>query len=138
MLDKKLPELQTIMATSKLEMAERVMGVEDELGAVVAELGSGTELPGGAYVNVWSGLGVALENNQSVASLVGRIHHQVRSIAVGVNQAIQKANQASTDVTGVRSRVVQVANHQRDGAVKVEQMSGQLIQLTHFLAHVQQ
>jgi hypothetical protein len=37
------------------------MGVEDELGAVVAELGSGTELPGGAYVNVLSGLGVALK-----------------------------------------------------------------------------
>jgi hypothetical protein len=36
-----------VIAKSKLAMTERVMGVEDELGAVLAELGSGTELPGG-------------------------------------------------------------------------------------------
>jgi hypothetical protein len=110
MLDKTLPELQTVMATSEL-----VMGVEDELGAMVAELGSGTELPGGPYVNVWSGLGVALENNQPVASLVGRIHQQVRNIAGSVDQAIQKANQASANIVGVRSQVVQVSKQQRGG-----------------------
>jgi hypothetical protein len=43
MLDTKLPDLQTGMAKSKLEIAECVMGIE---------------LPGGGgYVNVWSGLG---------------------------------------------------------------------------------
>jgi hypothetical protein len=40
------------MAKSKLAMTERVMGVEDELGAVVAELVSETEFPRGPYVNV--------------------------------------------------------------------------------------
>jgi hypothetical protein len=140
MLDKKLPELQTVMAKYKFEMTEILIGVEAELGAVVAELGSGTEFPEGPYVKARSGLGVALENNQSLASLVGRIHQQVRNIDVSVNQASQKANQASGDVAGVRSQVVQVAKHdQRDGEVlNVEQMGGQLMQLTQFLAHVQQ
>jgi hypothetical protein len=55
-----------------------------------------------------------------------------------VNQASQKANQASVDITGVRSQVVQVSKHQREGVVKIEQISGQMMQLTQFMAHVQQ
>jgi hypothetical protein len=61
-----------------------------------------------------------LEKNQSVASLVLRIHQQVRNIAGSVNQASQKANQASADIAGVRSQVVQVSKQQRDGEVKIE------------------
>jgi hypothetical protein len=38
---------------------ERSLAVEDEVGAVQAELGSGTEAPGGPYVNVRSGVYVA-------------------------------------------------------------------------------
>jgi hypothetical protein len=54
MLDEKLPELQEVIVKSKLATTERVIGVEDELGDVVADLGSVTELPGGPYVHVWS------------------------------------------------------------------------------------
>jgi hypothetical protein len=60
MLENKLPELQEGIAKSKLAMTEIVMGVEDKVGDVVAELGSGTEVPGGPYLNLWSGIGTAL------------------------------------------------------------------------------
>jgi hypothetical protein len=108
MLDQKLPELQEVIAESKLDMMEKVMAVEDELGAVVAELGSGIEIPGGHYVNLWSGIGVDLENNQAVANLVGRIVQQVKSTAGRVCQASQRAYQAITEVAGVREQVVGV------------------------------
>jgi hypothetical protein len=54
MLDSKLPELQEIIATSKVAVADRVMILEDELGAVMADVGPGDDVLGGPYVNVWS------------------------------------------------------------------------------------
>jgi hypothetical protein len=61
-LDHKMRELQEVVAKSKLAMTEIVIGVEveDDLGAVMAEMGSGNEIPGGPYVNLRSGIGVAL------------------------------------------------------------------------------
>jgi hypothetical protein len=46
MLNDKLPELQEIMANSQEVLAGRLLGVEDELGAALAELGSGDSVPG--------------------------------------------------------------------------------------------
>jgi hypothetical protein len=114
------------------------MGVEDELGAVMAERGSRTEIPGGYYVNLWSGIGVALENNQAVANLIGRIAQQVKVTAGSVKQAIQRVNQASVKVASVRAQVVVVSKKQSDEEVKVGPIGGQLLQLNHFLANVQQ
>jgi hypothetical protein len=36
----------------------------------MADVGPGDDVPGGPYVNVWSVVGNALENNQEVATLV--------------------------------------------------------------------
>jgi hypothetical protein len=68
MLESKLPELQEIIATSKAAVSDRLMILEDEIGAVMADVGSGDDVPGGPYVNVWSGVGTALENNQAVST----------------------------------------------------------------------
>jgi hypothetical protein len=81
MLDSKLPELKEIIATSKAAVTDRLMILEDELGTVMSDMGSGDDVPGVPYVNVWSGVGTALENNQSVATLVGKIAQQVTTTA---------------------------------------------------------
>jgi hypothetical protein len=60
MLDNKLPELQEVMASLEEALTDRLLGVEDELGANLAELGTGDSVPGGPYVNVWSGVVSAL------------------------------------------------------------------------------
>jgi hypothetical protein len=52
MLDSKLPELHNIIVASKDAMAMHLMSVEDELGSVLADLGTGEDVPGGPYVNV--------------------------------------------------------------------------------------
>jgi hypothetical protein len=52
MLNTKLPELQEIMAHSEEALPDRLLGVEDELGATLAELGTGDGVSGGPYVNV--------------------------------------------------------------------------------------
>jgi hypothetical protein len=40
-------------------------------------LGTGEVVSGGLYVNIWSGIGTNLENNQAVTALVGKISQQV-------------------------------------------------------------
>jgi hypothetical protein len=57
MLDSKQPALQDIIATSKAAGVDRLMIMEDDLGAFMADVGSRENAPGGPYVNVWSGAG---------------------------------------------------------------------------------
>jgi hypothetical protein len=61
----------------------RLVILEDELGAVMVDVGPGDDVPGGPYANVWSGVGTALENNQAVDTLVGKIAQQVTATAGG-------------------------------------------------------
>jgi hypothetical protein len=42
----RLPELQEILFTSKTVLSERLMGVEDEVGAALADLSTGEGIPG--------------------------------------------------------------------------------------------
>jgi hypothetical protein len=56
----KLPELQEIISVSKEVLSERLMGVRDELGAVMADIGSREGVCCGNCVNVCSGIGDAL------------------------------------------------------------------------------
>jgi hypothetical protein len=114
------------------------MGFKEDIGAVVAELRSGTEITGGPYVNLWSGLGTSLKNNQTVASLVGRIAQQVRATAGSLNQASQKAYHASAAVFVIRAQVVVVLKKQRYEELKVSHIGGQLMQLTQLVVHFQQ
>jgi hypothetical protein len=53
------------------------MILEYELGAVMSDVGPGDDVPGVPYGNVWSGVGTALETNQAVSTLVGKIAQQV-------------------------------------------------------------
>jgi hypothetical protein len=47
MLNTKLPELQEVMANSEEALTDRLLGVEDELGATLAELGTGDGVTAG-------------------------------------------------------------------------------------------
>jgi hypothetical protein len=97
MLDSKLPELQEIIATSKAAVTDRLMILEDELGTVMAGVGSGDDVPGGLYVNVCSRVGTALENTQAVATLVGEIAQQVTTTAGRLKKLVAKANRATSE-----------------------------------------
>jgi hypothetical protein len=50
---------------SKAAVSDRLMILEDELGAVMAYVVYGEDVRGGPYVNVWSGVGTALEKKSS-------------------------------------------------------------------------
>jgi hypothetical protein len=106
----------------------------------MAELRSRTEVPGGPYINVWSGIGVALENNQEVANLVGCIVQHMKATAGSMNQASQIANQSRAEVADIRAEVVMVvvSKKKMDEGFKVRQVGGHLLQITQFLAHVRQ
>jgi hypothetical protein len=134
MINTKLPELQEVMANSEEALTDRLLGVEDELGATFAELGTGDGVPGGTYVNVWSGLGSAVENNQSVSSIVSKLAHKVQLNAT----ALERVNQANLESGQLKTQFVGLYQSQKAEEVKVTQLGGQLYQLTILFNHMQQ
>jgi hypothetical protein len=136
MLDSKLPELQDIIATSKAAVADRLMILEDELGAVMDDVGYGDDVPGGPYVNVWSGVGTTLENNQAVATLVGNIAQQVTTTAGRLEKRVAKANRVTSEEGQLRSQVLSLNQSQRAEETKTNQIVDQLHTLALLLNQV--
>jgi hypothetical protein len=62
----------------------------------MADLGSGGDVHGSPYANVWSGIGTALENNQAVAEFLGKIAQQVKVTAGNLVCVVTKANRVIT------------------------------------------
>jgi hypothetical protein len=118
MLDSKLPELQEIIATSKATVSDRLMILEDELGAVMADVGPGDDVPGGPYVNVWIGVSTALENNQE--------------------KLVAKANRVTSEEGQLRAQVMSLNESQRAEETKTNQIVGQMHTLDLLLNQVQQ
>jgi hypothetical protein len=134
MLNTKLQELQEVMANSEKALTDRLLGVEDELGATLAELGTGDRVPGGHYVNVWSRVGSALENNQAVASIVSKLAHQVKLNAT----ALERVDQSNLESGQLKTPFVGLYQIQKAEEKKVTQLGGQLYQLTMILNQMQQ
>jgi hypothetical protein len=135
MLNDKLPELQEIMANWEDVLAGRLIGVEDELGATLAELGSGDSIPGGGgYVTVWSGIGSILENNQAVATIFGKLVQQVKLNAT----AVEKVNHANMESSHLKTHFVGLYQNQKAEEMKVTQLGGKLYQLTMLLKQMKQ
>jgi hypothetical protein len=97
MLDSKLPKLQEIIATSKAAVSDRLMILEDKLRAVMADVGPVDDVSGGPYVNVWSVVGIALENNQALATLVGKIAQQVTATTGRLEKLVAKSKRVTSE-----------------------------------------
>jgi hypothetical protein len=135
MLESKLPELQEIIATSKAAVSDRLMILEDEIGA---DVGSGDDVPGGPYVNVWSGVGTALENNQAVVTLVEKIAQQVTFTAGRLEKLVAKSNRLTSEEGQLRAQVLNLNHNQRAEESKTNQIVGQMHRLALLLNQVQQ
>jgi hypothetical protein len=114
--------------------SSRLLGVEEELGATLAELGSGDSVSGGPYMNVWSGIGSALENNQAAATILGKLAQQVELNATSV----EKMNHANMESAHLKTQFVGLYQNQIAEEMKVTQLGGQLYQLTMLLKQMQQ
>jgi hypothetical protein len=97
-------------------------------------------IPGGGYVNMWSGIGAALEDDQAVANLVSKLHQQVKANAcnVGAAMAKVKANQANSEATTLKTQLVGMYQTQLAEEENLTQFNGQLYQLTLILNQTQQ
>jgi hypothetical protein len=89
------------------------MGVEDEVGTALADLGTGEVVPGGGCVNMRSGIGTALEDNQAVVNLVSKLHQQVKVNAGNVGTEMAQANQANADTAALVTQLVGMYQTQR-------------------------
>jgi hypothetical protein len=136
MLDSELPELQEIIATSKAAVADRLMILEDELGAVVADVGPGDDAPGGPYVNLWSRVGTTLEDNQAVATLVGKNAQQVTTTAGRLEKQLAKANRVTSEEGQLRAQVLSLNHSQRAEGATTNQIVDQLHTLALLLNQV--
>jgi hypothetical protein len=94
--------------------------MEDELGAALAELGTGDNAPGGVYVNVWSGIGSSLEHNQSAATIMGKLVQQVKLNTT----AVEKVNQANMESVHLKTQFVGLYQNQKAEEMKVTHLGG--------------
>jgi hypothetical protein len=123
------------VANSEEALTDRLLGVEDELGATLAELGTGDGVTGGPYVNVWSSMGSALENNQAVASIVSKLAHQVKLN----DTALERVNQANLESGQLKTQFVGLYQSQKAEEMKATHLGGQLYQFsTMLLNQIQQ
>jgi hypothetical protein len=113
MLDSKLPELQEIIASSKAAVSDRLMILEDDLGAVMTDVGPDDDVSGGPYVNVWSRVSTALENNQAVVTLVGKIAQQNTITAGRLEKLVAKANRVTSEEGQLQAQVLSLNQSQR-------------------------
>jgi hypothetical protein len=132
------PILQEVIVRSRQISAERSTSVEDEVGAVQAELGNEAEAPGGPYVNTWNGVSATLDTSQTVSYMLGRIAEKVKKMMAAPNQVTLRANKGSSEVGGVRSLVTGLEVKQRAEANKSEEIRGHIYQLTVMLVALQQ
>jgi uncharacterized protein YqfB (UPF0267 family) len=77
-------------------------------------------------VNVWSGIGYTLENNQAVATIVGKLVKQVTLNAT----AVEKVNQANVEYVHLKTQFVGLYQNQKSEEMQVTHIGGQLYQLT--------
>jgi hypothetical protein len=138
MLDSKLPELQEIIATSKAAVSDHLMILEDELGAVMVDVGSGDDVLGGPYVNVWSEVGTALDNNQAVAKLVEKNAQQATATAGRLEKLVAKSNRVTSEEGQLQAQVLILNQNQRARESKTNQIVGQMHTLALLLNQVQQ
>jgi hypothetical protein len=106
--------------------------VDDELGAALAELGTSDSVSGGPYANVWSGIGFALENNQAVATIVGKLGQQAKLNATSV----EKVNQANMEYVHLKTHFVGLYKDKKVEEMKVTQLGGQYYQLAILLSQM--
>jgi hypothetical protein len=82
---------------------------------------------------MWSDIGAALEDNQSVANLVSKLNQQVKANDGNVGAAMAKANQSNSEATTLKTQLVGMYQTQRTEEEKLTQVNGQLYQLTLIL-----
>jgi hypothetical protein len=85
-------------------------------------------------VNVWSGIGSALDDNQAVAIIMGKLVQQVKLNAI----TVEKINHANIESVQLETQFVGLYQNQKAEEMKVTQLGGKLYQLTMLLKQMQQ
>jgi hypothetical protein len=73
-------------------------------------------------VNVWSGIGSALENNQAVVTIFGKLVQQVKLNAT----AVEKINHGNMESCHLKTQFVELYQNQKAEEIKVTQLGGHL------------
>jgi hypothetical protein len=137
MLERRLPELQSMVSRTRDTSEARFANVEDELGLIGADLGQGGDVSGGHYTGLWSAVGTSLKENRALNRIITALGEQAKQVSVKAQQARQGASQASNDVVGMRSSMVELTNSELNSFLEFEDINTKLLQLASLLGHIQ-
>jgi hypothetical protein len=108
-LDTQLPMLQRCVKELSSLTDARVEEVEDELGAVVAEVGNGVEVSGGPHPTQWKGVSSNFETSLAMGSDFKCVLDEVREMELTAEQREGKLEQVLREIGGLKREVLQIS-----------------------------
>jgi hypothetical protein len=138
-LDTQLPMLQRYVKELRSLTEARVEEVEDELGAVVAEVSSGVEVSGGPHPTLWKGVSSNFETSLAMGSYLKRVMDEVSEMELTAEQRKGKVEQVLREIGGLKREVLQISTLRsgfQDQRTKVTEINAKLVDLSTLLQSV--
>jgi archaellum component FlaC len=117
----------------------RVEEVEDELGAVVAEVGNGVEVSGGPHPTLWKGVSSNFETSLAMGSDFKRVLDDVSEMELTTEQIEGKVEQVLREIRGLKREVLQISTLRsgfQDQRTKVTEIDANIVALSTLLQSV--
>jgi hypothetical protein len=138
-LDTQLPMLQRYVKEFRSLTEARVEEVEDDLGAVVAEVGNGVEMSGCPHPTLWKGVSSNFETSLAMGSDFKRVLDEVSEMELTAEQREGKVEQVLREIGGLKREVLQISTLRsgfQDQRTKVTEIDAKLVDLSTLLQSV--
>jgi hypothetical protein len=113
--------------------------VEDELGAVVAEVGNGVEVSGGPHPTLQKGVSSNFETSLAMGSNFKHVLDEVSEMELTAEQREGKVEQVLREIGGLKLEVLQISTLRsgfQDQRTKVTEIDAKLMALSTLLQSV--
>jgi hypothetical protein len=137
MLDYRLPALQSILMGHRDATEKLFADVEDEFGLVVADMGSGGDVPDGPSISMWSAVATSLEEKRALSRIITALAEQSKQVAVKAQQARQGAVQAAQEVVGTRTSIVSLTAGEKNNVSQIVEIHAKFFQLASLEGRLQ-
>jgi hypothetical protein len=135
-LDTQLPMLQHYVNEFRSLTEARVEEVEDDLGAVVAEVDNGVEVYGGSHPTLWKGVSSNFETALAMGSDLKRVLVDVVKMELTTEHMEGKVEHVLREIGGLKREVLQISTLRsgfQDQLTKVTEIDAKLVLLSTLL-----
>jgi hypothetical protein len=137
--DTQLPMLRRYVKEFRSLTEARLEEVEDELGAVVAEVGNRVEVSGGPHPTLWKGVSSNFETSLAMGSDFKRVLDDVSEMELTMEQMEGKVEQVMREIGGLNREVIQISTLRsgfQDQRTKVTEIDAKILMLSTLLQSV--